>query len=239
MASRVADQIDIQRSYYARTAGEYDHRHIDGREHKLALTFMIAAARDMEAASALDIGSGTGRAVLAFRRELPGVRAVGVEPVEELRRLGHAKGVPEDCLIAGDATALEFADRSFDIVCAFGALHHIPKPAAAIAEMLRVARKAIFVSDANNFGQGGAIARRVKQAINAVGLWPLADYIKTRGKGYTLSDGDGLAYSYSVFNDLPKIGQACRSVHLMNTSGGDGEGNLYRTASHIAILGLL
>jgi hypothetical protein len=131
---------------------------------------------------------------------------------------------------------LGFGDGSFDLVCEFGALHHIPRPAVAVSEMIRVAEKAIFISDANNFGQGGRLFRLLKQVINSMGLWPLADRIKTRGKGYTLTKGDGLAYSYSVFNDYKQIAAKCRSVHMLNTANSGP--NLYRAASHVALLGL-
>jgi len=86
---------------------------------------------------------------------------------------------------------LAFADGSFDLVCEFGVLHHIPRPELAISEMLRVAKKAIFISDSNNFGQGGKFSRFLKQAINALGLWPATNMIKTKGRGFTLSAGDG------------------------------------------------
>ena len=132
---------------------------------------------------------------------------------------------------------LAFADGSFDLVCEFGALHHIPRPELAISEMLRVARKAIFVCDSNNFGQGGKFSRFLKQAINAVGLWPAANLIKTKGKGYTLSDGDGVTYSYSVFTNYKQISKGCESVYLLNTSSSGP--NLYRTSSHIALLGIV
>lgn len=131
----------------------------------------------------------------------PELRVVGVEPVKELREMGYNKGVSKDNLIVGDATNLHFRDAEFDLVCAFGVLHQIKDPALAIAEMLRVSSEAIFISDANNFGQGNILARTMKQALNFLGLWKLADLIKTKGKGYTISEGDGLAYSYSVFNN--------------------------------------
>jgi ubiquinone/menaquinone biosynthesis C-methylase UbiE len=131
---------------------------------------------------------------------------------------------------------LAFKDGSFDLVCEFGALHHIPKPSRAVAEMLRVARKAVFISDCNNFGQGSGISRLIKQSMNAVGLWPVANLIKTKGKGYSLTEGDGLAYSYSVFNDYKQISRECQAVHLLNTI--NARPNLYRTASHVALLGI-
>jgi hypothetical protein len=102
--------------------------------------------------------------------------------------------------------------------------------------MLRVARRGIFISDTNNFGQGPLAVRAIKQAINLVGLWRIADWVKTAGRGYSVSQGDGVAYSYSVFNDWPEIRRQCRVVHVMNT---DGAGiNPYRSAAHVAVLGL-
>ena len=232
-----ADAVAIQRAYYAATAARYDAMHVaEDDEHGFALQFMIAVIRYLGVRSVLDIGSGTGRALLTLQREVPEVRAVGIEPSPELRRVGHGKGLAESQLIDGDAMSLAFPTESFDLVCEFGALHHIPRPAEAVAEMLRVARRAVFISDSNNFGQGSPLARLVKQAINALGLWPLANLMKTRGRGYTITEGDGLAYSYSVFNDYPQIAKRCRTVHIINTAGGGP--NLYRTATHVALLGI-
>ena len=76
----------------------------------------------------------------------------------------------------------------------------------------------------------------MKQTFHALGLWPLVDFIKTRGRGYTISEGDGLAYSYSVFNNYRQIRAQCTSVHLINTL--DAGINPYRTATHVALLGI-
>jgi len=164
------------------------------------------------------------------------LRVVGIEPVKEFRQVGYDKGLTESELIDGDATKLQFSDGEFDLVCEFGVLHHIKRHELALSEMLRVAKKAIFISDSNNFGQGSFLARTIKQLINAFGLWRVADFIKTKGKGYTISEGDGLAYSYSVFNDYKQIQAQCRKIHLLNTN--DGCINPYRTASHVALLGV-
>ena len=102
--------------------------------------------------------------------------------------------------------------------------------------MLRVAAKGIFISDSNNFGQGSSISRVIKQIANAFGLWKAIDFIKTRGKGYAVSEEDGLFYSYSVFNNYNLIQSACDKIHLLNTN--DGKITPYRTASHIALLGI-
>ncbi len=232
-----ADPVTIQREYYRRTASQYDDRHVhsDG-EHTFALWFMVSMIRYLECRSVLDIGSGTGRALIMLKEEMPGIRICGIEPSPELRAAAQAKGLAPHEIVDGDAQALKYPDGDFDLVCAFGALHHIPKPSLAVGEMLRVSRRAVFISDANNFGQGSAPARAVKQIANFLGLWPLLDFIKSRGKGYRLSEGDGLSYSYSVFNDYAQVRRACASVHLLNTTAAGV--NPYRTASHVALLGI-
>src|SRR6185312_11938075 len=45
----------------------------------------------------------------------------------------------------GDATALPFADASFDVVCAYQMLEHVPDPGAALGEFARVLRPGGFV----------------------------------------------------------------------------------------------
>ena len=231
------DEVRIQRAYYAETAHRYDSAHVhQDDEHSFALRFMISAMEQLGIQSVLDVGSGTGRGLLMLKRAMPDIVAVGVEPSSELRKVGYANGLTETQLIDGDAMALAFGNGSFDLVCEFGALHHIPKPAKAVAEMLRVARKAIFISDCNNFGQGSTLGRFFKQAANAVGLWPMANFFKTKGKGYTISEGDGLFYSYSVFNNYEQIRQACQTINLLSTT--DSGPNVYRTSTHAALLGV-
>lgn len=227
----------LQRKYYSDTAHRYEEMHVsENDEHTFALNWMVAAAEHFGVRSILDIGSGTGRALSFIAKHRPQLAVMGVEPVAELRQVAYQRGIPETQLVDGDATSLNFADGQFDLVCEFGVLHHIRRPELAVAEMLRVSKKAIFISDSNNFGQGGRVGRACKQIINAARLWPLANLIKTRGRGYTISEGDGLAYSYSVFQNYKQIRKQCPQVHLLNTAGGSI--NPYRTATHVALLGI-
>ncbi|MHB1945326.1 MAG: class I SAM-dependent methyltransferase [Metallibacterium sp.] len=235
--NEVVSEIDVQRRYYAETAHKYDAMHVnEGDEHYFALCLMLAAVDFLGIKSILDIGSGTGRAISQIKKVRPDVLVKGVEPVAELREMGYNNGIGKEELIDGDALSLQFGDGHFDLVCEFGVLHHIKTPARAVAEMLRVSKKAIFVSDSNNFGQGTYVGRSFKQALNLFGLWPIVDLIKTKGRGYTISEGDGLAYSYSVFNNYSQIRAECKSVHLLNTMNAGV--NPYRTASHVALLGI-
>jgi ubiquinone/menaquinone biosynthesis C-methylase UbiE len=231
------EEISLQRKYYADTAAKYDAMQISEQdEHQFALAILSAMIEYHGIKSVLDVGSGTGRALRYLKSRHPGVRFVGIEPVEALRKVGHAAGLSSDDLRDGDVNALQAADGEFDLVCEFAVLHHVPKPSQAVAEMLRVARKAIFISDANNFGQGGIVARCLKQTINALGLWRAFDWLRTGGKGYHVSAGDGLFYSYSVYNNFRQIRKACRYVYQVNTT--DAGQDLYRSSPSVTILAL-
>ena len=102
----------------------------------------------------------------------PGLKVLGVELSAELREVGYSKGISREELVDGDAQRLAFPDGAFDLGCEFAGLHHIPSPHLAVQEMLRVARRAVFISDSNSFGQGSPMSRLAKQTIRAFGLWP-------------------------------------------------------------------
>lgn len=232
------DPRTLQAKYYEETASSYHEAHIaEGDIHSGALGILCGLIPELKATSMLDLGSGTGRAVEFVKGQLgsTGFPVVGVEPVRALREIGHSRGLTHDELVDGDATALPYADGSFDVVTAFALMHHVPDSRSVVAEMLRVARKAVFISDANNLGQGGPAIRMAKQTLWAAGLWPAANWIRTGGKGYHLSEGDGLSYSYTVFQDLKQIRRSCSQVDIYTTAG-TGR-NPYRTAPFVAVLG--
>jgi SAM-dependent methyltransferase len=219
------------------TARHYDRTHVhEGDEHFFALAFLCGALDFLKAESVLEIGAGTGRALAYLEERAPNVRRMGVEPVAELRAIAFDKGISRDELIEGDGLNLPFAAGSFDVTCAFGVLHHVRDHRRVVEEMLRVAHKAIFISDGNNFGQGRPLVRVIKQGLNAIRAWKVANFIKTRGKGYQITPGDGLAYSYSVFSDYEFIRSRCKSTHVLNTAGSGV--NPYRNATHVALLGI-
>jgi len=78
------------------------------------------------------------------------------------------------------------------------------------------AKRAVFLSDANRFGQGHYAIRMLKLGLYKCNLWRAARFIQTKGKMYTISEGDGLAFEAQldgVFGDLPGA-QAWLDEHL-------------------------
>ena len=97
----------------------------------------------------------------------------------------------------------------------YGAVVEIKKEIPA--EMMRVARKAVFLSDANRFGQGPHSLRLLKLFLYKLHLWDAARYLQTGGKMYAVSEGDGLAYSYSVFDSYELLANWAQSIVLFPT----------------------
>ncbi|MCC0177654.1 class I SAM-dependent methyltransferase [Waterburya agarophytonicola K14] len=237
MADLINQEAQIQREYYAQTAQEYEKAHVNQNdEHFFALSFMLSTLDYLEVKSILDVGSGTGRTIKYIKKHRPAIEILGIEPVAELRDIAYTQGISKDELIPGDATNLSFQDNEFDLVCEFGVLHHIKKPEIAVSEMLRVAKKSIFISDNNHLAHGSPLIRLTKYFLHSLGLWKLAHLIKTKGRGFTISKGDGLSYPYTVFDNYEQIEQECQTTHLLSTK--QSKINLYRTASHIALLGI-
>ena len=207
----------LQRRYYEATSRHFDEWHMEDFEHNEALRYISLLLGSLDAESVLDVGCGTGRGIRYFMQHHPALRVHGVDPARA--QLDHAMkaGVPGEILTQYDGVKLPFENGAFDIVCEFGALHHAAQPNVVVSEMTRVARKAVFISDCNRFGDGSYLARVTKLLLYKSGLWPLADRLKTGGKGYVLSDTDGLAYSYSVFDSLDVVACWADRVILIPT----------------------
>ena len=229
-------EIELQRDYYARTASVYEELHVqDGDEHFFALAWLAALIGHYGFRSVLDVGSGTGRGLIYLKTMFPDLKVVGVEPSPELRRVGHDKGLSQEELIDGDAMSLAFANGSFDLVCEFGVLHHVKFPRQMIGEMLRVAKSGVFISDDNHFASGSLPNQITKRFLRNIHLWRAAYWLRTGGKCYGISEGDGLSYAYSVFDDYDYISSKCEHVHMVNTRGNGAD--LFRSAQNVALFG--
>jgi ubiquinone/menaquinone biosynthesis C-methylase UbiE len=208
-----------QQQYYEQTAADYQQMHVvDGDEHYRALSYIATMARVWGISSFLDVGSGTGRAGEFLHDQ--GFQVRGVEPVNALIQQANRRRPSIGQLIqCGQGESLPFADGSFDAVCEFAVLHHVRHPNWVIQEMLRVARTAVFISDANRFGQVRLPVRLLKLSLSKLGLWSAVNFLKTLGRVYSYSEGDGVFYSYSVYDSLAQIASWAEETHIISTLG--------------------
>lgn len=229
----MTDAADRQRSYYEQNAKDYDEMHLRESEHEYALAQLLGIVRYHGFRSLLDVGAGTGRVLRHAKHHLPFATISGVEPVEGLREIGYANGLTREELRDGTALDLQFPDNSWDVVCAFGILHHIADPEAAIREMCRVARHGVFFSDMNNYGCGSLAQRGFAHLLRTFGLWKPFQYVKNGGKYEKYSEGDGIFYSYSLFDSLHTIRKKFPQTHIGNTKGTSG--HLLLSCSHVSV----
>jgi ubiquinone/menaquinone biosynthesis C-methylase UbiE len=165
--------LDSNRAYYDAFSERYEahrgnndpggyHDMLDMLESDFVRRF--GAGRDV-----LEVGSGTGLVLLRIQRFARSVRGVDLSPGMLARARERGLDVVE-----GSATALPFANDSFDVTCSFKVLAHVPEIAQALAEMLRVTRPGgIVVAEFYNpfslrgllkkLGPAGQIAQRATE----------------------------------------------------------------------------
>lgn len=228
-------QNETQQQYYERTASDYDSLHLREPEHEFALSQLLGIVRYHGFKSLLDVGAGTGRVLRHAMPHLPGVKLAGLEPVKGLREVGHQQGLSPEQLMEGNALELDMEDDSWDVVCAFGILHHIPDPSVAIREMCRVARHGVFFSDLNNYGCGSLPQRVFAHALRATHLWRPFQYAKNGFKFEKYSEGDGIHYSYSLYDSLGTIGEKFPQIQICNTKGTSK--HPFFSCSHVSVFG--
>ena len=116
----------------------------------------------------LDVGTGTGRAALLLARGGAHVTAVDAssEMLAVARRRATEEGAPVRFLV-GDAHALDFPDRSFDVALSLRVIMHTPQWRQCIAELCRVAERLVVVDypSAHSFAALESVARAVTHTV--------------------------------------------------------------------------
>ncbi|MGC4002169.1 MAG: class I SAM-dependent methyltransferase [Pirellulales bacterium] len=102
----------------------------------------------------LDVGTGTARIPIALCERVPEARVMAVDAAEEMLLLarlnvevaGLRDAIQLDLI---DAKRMPYPDGYFSAVISNSIVHHIPEPAAVLAEIVRVCRPggSLFVRD--------------------------------------------------------------------------------------------
>jgi ubiquinone/menaquinone biosynthesis C-methylase UbiE len=117
----------------------------------------------------LDVGTGTGRAALMMARG--GAHLTAVDASEQMLEVARARAAEERAQIRferGDAHALRFADREFDVVICLRVLMHAPDWRQCLAELCRVAER-LVIFDYPSATSVAVVESLSRRAANAVG----------------------------------------------------------------------
>lgn len=93
----------------------------------------------------LDAGCGEGFITGLLKANVNNLDITGLEYTEEALQIARARN-PEITFIQGDILKMPFDSDSFDIVLCSEVLEHLEKPAAALNELLRVAKKELILT---------------------------------------------------------------------------------------------
>jgi len=116
----------------------------------------------------LDVGTGTGRAALLLARG--GAHVTGVDASSEMLAVARRRAIEEGApvrFLVGDAHALEFGDRSFDVAVSLRVIMHTPHWQRCIAELCRVAERLVIVDypSAHSCAAFESVARSLAHAV--------------------------------------------------------------------------
>lgn len=132
----------------------------------------------------LEIGAGDGEVTDKIRKERPNWSITPTEPLKAAVEKLKQKGYKDANLV--DAVHIPYPDKSFDYVIAFDVMHHVEGPAQMAYEMVRVAKKGVFLIEANR----ASITRRLLEKTET--------YIKAGEFSY-------YPVEYKAFFNLPAV----------------------------------
>ncbi|HTD58791.1 MAG TPA: methyltransferase domain-containing protein [Solirubrobacteraceae bacterium] len=124
--------------FYERFAADFDasmNRYEVGKRLRLIFEDVLGG-RDLTGVSLLDAGCGTGLFSQAACRR--GAAVTSMDVGEGL--LAEVAKKCDSTRVVGDARALPFEDRAFEVVVCTEVIEHVPDPTSAVVELARVLR---------------------------------------------------------------------------------------------------
>lgn len=167
----------------------------------LASVAIAEVASELQGASVLDVGAGTGALCRALRAVGAVPFAVDTSP-DMLGEVGEAAVLA----VAGDMCALPFTDRCFDAAVSGFAISHIDAPERALDEMRRVIRPRGRVI-ATVFGEADARASKdvIDEVAREFGYRPPDWYVQLKTRTEPRSNTPGLLRACAEAADLDDI----------------------------------
>lgn len=166
----------------------------------------VAVGETEPGAHILDIGCGLGGPAMRLARDHR-LRVTGIDLVDTVvataRERVAAAGLDQRIEIRqGDATALTFADASFDAVFSQDALCHVPNKAAALSEAARVAKPGAAIAFTDWVETGpmpDALRAAALEALCAANLQTRAGYeALLAGVGYRVTVSDDISAAFTA-----------------------------------------
>jgi ubiquinone/menaquinone biosynthesis C-methylase UbiE len=110
-------------------------------QRRIEIPLLVRTLEIPEGRRMLEIGCGRGVGLSTVAEICRPISLTGVDFDPALLAIArdrmNARSITAD-LVFGDVQALPFSDESFDIVIDFGTCYHVPTPARAVAEVVRV-----------------------------------------------------------------------------------------------------
>lgn len=156
------------------TARTFDERRFGGPIGELIATDQAHVLAEflgpVEGRSIVDVGTGTGRAARLLAGA--GATVTGIDASDQMLAIARERASAEHVdirFVRGDAHALDFSDRSFDIAVSLRVLMHAPRWRVCLDELCRVA-KALVVIDYPSAHSTAALQAVTRRILHAAGV---------------------------------------------------------------------
>ncbi|MBI5261568.1 MAG: class I SAM-dependent methyltransferase [Bradyrhizobium sp.] len=142
-------------TFTANNAEAYQH-HMGRWSERLATSFLDFASLD-DPGSILDVGCGTGSLTFLLAERFRNAQLAGIDFSQSYVDFARARAGSRDISFEqGDASAMKYADQSFDSTLSLLVLNFIPGPEKAVREMARVTKGGGIVAASVWDFRGGA-----------------------------------------------------------------------------------